>query len=429
MKQASDYSITEWLTYLENRHQKEIQLGLTRVRQIAKHLGLLHFNAPVITIAGTNGKGSTIAALDAIYSSAGYQVATYTSPHLLCFNERIRIKQTNITDSALRLAFLAVHATPGSEALTYFEMVTLAALWYFKQHAPDVILLEAGLGGRLDATNCVDADLAIVTTIDLDHQTFLGETRAEIATEKAGIFRPNQRAIYADANPPQTLLEQALKLNLNFSKLHQDYTFETHQKTFNFSCPKQLNITLPHPRLNPQAFAAAIMASLKLQTRLPVDALNYEQAAENAFIAGRQQWLSTPIPTLVDVAHNAQSVNLLANFVASQPIHGKIHAVFSGLQDKTLYDLIAPMRAYVNTWYLTTVNHARSATPSSLKKAYMRAISQRPIAVFNAPNTAYAAALNAAKPGDVIVIYGSFLLVSAVMLTHLHKGEKSEYIN
>src|SRR3990167_7055477 len=229
------YSIPEWLAYLEHRHEKTIQLGLFRVKKIAASLGVLKPDACVITVGGTNGKGSTIAALEAIYTAAGYQVGSYTSPHLLSFNERIRLNQINISDAELQAAFLAVHAVPNSETLTYFEMVTLAALWYFKQKKPNIILLEVGMGGRLDATNCIDADLSIVTTIDIDHEAFLGETRDAIAIEKAGIFRPNQHAIYADINPPNTLLSQAEGHYLKLSMLQRDYEMTLQGNTFIFS--------------------------------------------------------------------------------------------------------------------------------------------------------------------------------------------------
>jgi dihydrofolate synthase / folylpolyglutamate synthase len=429
MNQLNDinrFSVTDWLNHLEHRHAKEIQLGLSRVKKIAQALNLLHFNATVITVAGTNGKGSTIAALEAIYTSAGYQVAVYTSPHLLCFNERIRLKQTNITDADLIKAFLAIHAIPGSHNLTYFEMVTLAAFWYFKQNTPNIILLEVGMGGRLDATNCVDADLAIITTIDLDHEAWLGATRAEIATEKAGIFRPHQHAVYADINPPQTLLDKAKTLELKLSILHQAYDFKLTNTHFYFSTPDQFHLKLPRPRIHSKAFAAAIMASLTLQNILPVSKSNYLSAAKQVMILGRQQWLPTSTPTLLDVAHNPQAVKHLADYLKKHTFQGQVHAVFSGLRDKTLYDLMQPMRAYVNTWYLTTLNHARGTTSNLLTAAYARTTNKQPQIVFDEPLTAFTAAIDAAKPGDIIVVYGSFLLVSAIMHAHVHQGEQNE---
>ncbi|MCH9689829.1 MAG: bifunctional folylpolyglutamate synthase/dihydrofolate synthase [Gammaproteobacteria bacterium] len=420
------FSVTDWLNYLEHRHTKEIQLGLSRVKKVAEALNLLHFNAPVITVAGTNGKGSTIAALEAIYTSAGYQVAVYTSPHLLCFNERIRLKKTNILDADLINAFLAIHAIPGSNNLTYFEMVTLAALWYFKQNTPDIILLEVGMGGRLDATNCIDADLAIITTIDLDHEAWLGATRAKIATEKAGIFRPHQHAVYADSTPPQTLLDKASALEIKLLILHQAYDFKVTDTSFIFSTPDGFYLKLSRPCIHSKAFASAIMASLTLQPILPVSKLNYLSAAKQVTILGRQQWLPTKIPTLLDVAHNLQAVKHLADYLKTHTVQGQVHAVFSGLRDKTLYDLMQPMRAYVHTWYLTTLNHARGATSSLLKAAYYRAKNEHPKIVFDDPTTAFTAAIDAAKPGDIIVVYGSFFLVSAIMHAHVHQGEQNE---
>ncbi|MDF1678604.1 MAG: Mur ligase family protein [Legionellaceae bacterium] len=430
MNQVRDFSANDWLNYLEKRHHEKIQLGLSRVHAVAKSLSLLHPKATVITVAGTNGKGSTIAALEAIYHEAGYRVAAYTSPHLLRFNERIRIDKTPIKDSALIQAFLAIHDTPGSHLLTYFEMATLAALWHFKHNQPDVILLEVGMGGRLDATNCIDADLSIVTTIDIDHEAFLGNTKEAIAIEKAGVFRPLQLSVYADENPPHSLLKAAKASQLDLAILNRDYTFSVSDDTFIFSNTHSFSLTLTCPSIHPKAFAAAVMASLKLNTTLPVSQAHYAAAATHATILGRKQWLNNnAIPTLVDVAHNKQAVNLLAEFIKKNPPTGNIHAVFSGLQDKTLYDLIAPMRAYVNTWYLTTLNHTRSATKASLKDAYTHVMNKQPDAVFDEPSSAFAAAANAVKPGDVILVYGSFLLVSAVMLAHFQEGEDNELCN
>ena len=207
------FSLAAWLDYLEHRHSEEIQLGLTRVKTVARQLDLLTFDATIIIVAGTNGKGSTVAALETIYRAAGYAVGSYTSPHLIHFNERIRVNLEPITDKTLCAAFTAIEEACESIHLTYFEMATLAALWYFKSFVLDVIILEVGLGGRLDATNIIDADLAIITTIDFDHQAYLGHTKEAIGYEKAGVLRPNQPFIYADKNPPESLITYAKSLN------------------------------------------------------------------------------------------------------------------------------------------------------------------------------------------------------------------------
>ena len=210
----SNLSLSECLHHLENRHAEEVQLGLTRIKTVAKRLNLLNLDATIVTVAGTNGKGSTVAALEAVYKAAGYQVASYTSPHLIEFNERIRVNQQPIKDQELCAAFTVIEDARDTINLTYFEMTTLAALWHFKQLTLDVIILEVGVGGRLDATNIIDSDLAIITTVDLDHQDYLGDTKEAIGYEKAGILRPNTPFIYADTTaPPESITKQAQLLN------------------------------------------------------------------------------------------------------------------------------------------------------------------------------------------------------------------------
>lgn len=422
MKTVSTFSLTEWLTYIETRHHKPIQLGLPRIKAFAEALDVLTWDdTVVITVAGTNGKGSTVAALKAIYSAAGFCVAAYTSPHVLVFNERIQINQTFITNAALCEAFLNIHALDGSEALTYFEMTTLAALLYFKQQQPDVLLLEVGLGGRLDATNIIDSDLAIVTTVDLDHQAWLGDTTEAIGYEKAGVFRSNTCAIYADNNPPSTLVSYAAVLNTRLLKLKNDYDFMHTPDKFIFIDKHRPALELPALSIHPNAFAAAIMASLTLQDRLFIDDEHYAIAAKTTSVVGRQQWLKTKVPTLVDVAHNVQSVTLLSNYFRSYPISGKIHAVFSGLKGRDLSSLIKPMHNLVHSWYLTLLDDRRAADAALLQHAYSYATDRVPPSVFDDPWRAYQAAVHAAKEGDVIVVYGSFVLVGAIMHAYLNE--------
>ncbi|MDF1928905.1 Mur ligase family protein [Legionella pneumophila] len=222
----SEWDLNHWLTHLETRNTQEIQLGLTRVLTVAQKLNLQRPNCKVITVAGTNGKGSTVTALETIYHQSGFRVGTYTSPHLLVFNERIRINLTPIQDKDLCKAFSVIEEARYPTNLTYFEMATLAALWYFKQHDLDLIILEVGLGGRLDATNIVDTDLAIITTIDFDHQNFLGDTLELIGYEKAGILRKNKPFIYADLSPPKSVVEVALQLGASSYLYGKDYFYQ-----------------------------------------------------------------------------------------------------------------------------------------------------------------------------------------------------------
>tara|TARA_R110002126_G_scaffold273866_1_gene418586 strand:+ start:108375 stop:109649 length:1275 start_codon:yes stop_codon:yes gene_type:complete len=422
MKHFNAFSLPEWLTYIEMRHREPIQLGLPRIKSFAQALGVLAWdNTVVITVAGTNGKGSTVAALKAIYSAAGFCVAAYTSPHLLVFNERIQINQTSITDLALCEAFLAIHELDGSEALTYFEMTTLAALVYFKQQHPDVLILEVGLGGRLDATNIIDSDLAIVTTVDLDHQAWLGDTVEAIGYEKAGVFRAYKPAIYADTHPPSTLINYAQEINTPLLSLNNEYCYEQDKNFFIFKAENNPERKLPALSIHPKAFAAAMMASLQLNNRLYVCDTDYKVAAETAMLAGRQQWLKTSVPTLVDVAHNAQSVRLLSNYFDKHPVKGKIHVIFSALQGRDLCSLIEPMQHLVERWYLSLLNDKRGADAALLTQAYIDATKQALLPVFDDPVVAYQAAVNAAKENDVIVVYGSFVLVSAVMHAYLNR--------
>ena len=407
----SDFALADWLHYLEHRHHEEIQLGLVRVQTVAQRLNVLDFDPTVITVAGTNGKGSTVAALEAIYSVAGYNVGSYTSPHLIAFNERIRSNLIPITDEALCSAFMAIENARGDIHLTYFEVTTLAALLYFKSLKLDIIVLEVGMGGRLDATNIIDSDLAIITTVDLDHQAHLGETIEAIAHEKAGILRANKPYIYADGDPPKSLPDKAALLKAP----RIEYSFTS-------SIADGLEITpvsaapihVPLPRLHPNAAAAAIMSSDHLKALLPVTQSHWEQAMREVFIPGRQEVREGPVRTVFDVAHNPQAAALLSVFIQRNKPKGKVHAVFSGLKDKDLCGLIKPMRPYVDIWYPARLSGKRAADESQLLSA-LRAANCLVFKCFDNPFAAYQEAMKRANPDDLIVVYGSFLTVSAVM--------------
>jgi dihydrofolate synthase/folylpolyglutamate synthase len=408
------FTLDDWLYYLENAHQKEIQLGLMRISTVARHLGLLDCDAQIITVAGTNGKGSTVATLEAIYIAAGYNVASYTSPHLMVFNERIRVNQQPITDENLCAAFIAIENARDGVHLTYFEMATLAALWHFKQCMLDVIILEVGIGGRLDATNIIDADIAIITTVDLDHQDYLGHTKDAIGYEKAGILRANKPFIYADNHPPTSVLEKAQLLNTDIYCLGSNYFFNATNDSFQLDMPTGVVIELPLPRINLKAAAAAIMACACLQATLPVTLIQLAEAMRTVQLFGRQQVVESSITTIFDVAHNPQAVTLLADFIHRYQPKGKVHAVFSGLKDKDLCGLIKPMQPYVDVWYPAVLSGKRAASAELLESVF--ATQHCPMAsCFNDPVSAYHAAVRDAQQGDLIVVYGSFLTVSAIM--------------
>ncbi len=409
-------SLDQWLTLLENRHADEVQLGLQRVRAVASRLSLCDLGScVVITVAGTNGKGSTVASLEAIYVAAGFRVGSYTSPHLFQFNERIRVNKQCISDESLTHAFGLLEMTRGDIHLTYFEMTTLAALYHFKQSNLDVVILEVGMGGRLDATNIIDADLAIITTIDLDHQAYLGNTVEAIGYEKAGILRPHQLFIYADENPPMSVLEQAALLNTRTYVLGREYFFT---KTPDNICILRENkplLTLPRPDINPKAVAAAIMASELIVDKLALNSSQYALAMQTISLFGRQQIMSGPVARLFDVAHNPQAVSLLAKRISGHLLTGKVHAVFSALKDKDLCGLIRPMLSLVDHWYLGVLSGKRAASPLALFEGFPEDDKTK-VSCFDNPVLAYEAAMTQAKLGDIIVVYGSFLTVSAIML-------------
>lgn len=407
--------LNAWLFLLENRHQDEIQLGLARIKTVANRLDLCRSNACVITVAGTNGKGSTVAVLDAIYNAAGFRVGCYTSPHLLRFNERICVNQVPITDEALCDAFHIIEHARQDVLLTYFEMTTLAALYYFKHCSLDVIILEVGMGGRLDATNIIDATAAIITTVDLDHQEYLGSTIDAIGYEKAGILRANQPFVYADDNPPTSVINKAYELQTSLQCLGKQYSYYLKEGSFHVVLADGQCLSLPRPNIHLNAAAAAVVVSDILNYRVPVMQEHLIEAMNTVRLSARQQLVySNGVTILLDVAHNPQAVALLAEFICNYSYTGKVHAVFSGLKDKDLRGLIKPMLEYVDFWYLATLQSKRAANESMLMDALGAAFAEN---CFSDPAKAYTAAMHKASLGDIIVVYGSFLTVSAVMLT------------
>lgn len=410
----SHSSLQDWLCFLETRHSQEIQLGLSRVQAVASSLFLDKTEALVITVAGTNGKGSTVAALEAIYHAAGYKVGTYTSPHLLSFNERIQINGIPISDGALCSAFQTIEEGRQDILLTYFETVTLAAFWYFKQFSLDLLILEVGMGGRQDAVNLLDPDLSIITTVDFDHQEYLGHTLNAIAYEKAGILRAHKPCIYADIDPPETLIEQAHSLDVSLWYLNQNYFFEVREDVLYIQKENEALHPLPLPNIHVQAAVAARIASHCLQERLPVAEAAYKKAMQTVSIAARQQIIPGEVTTLIDVAHNPQAAKSLAKRITQLPKKGTLYAVFSALQDKDLYGLIEALLPYVDIWYLALLEGKRAADQQQLLSVFKKA-SNRECICFKSPLMAYEHAKKEAQPGDTILVYGSFLTVSPIL--------------
>lgn len=425
------WTLDEWLSALENRYAQEIQLGLARISQVAAKLNLLSPQAKIITVAGTNGKGSTVTALQAIYQAGNYNVGTYMSPHLLRFNERIKINDHPISDEDLIQFFCTIEVARESTHLTYFETATLAALLYFQQANLDVIILEVGIGGRLDATNIIDSDLAIITTIDFDHQDYLGDTLEKIGAEKAGILRAYKPMIFADVNSPASILAQAKQLNCPpfFNKIHYSYQLRDSKLLFTY---QQFTLSCQRPHLHPNAIAAALMAHICLQNVLPLSSAHLTTGLNKLVLPGRlQQIVDKNYISLLDVSHNAQSVRHLAQFIKDYYPKKKVHAVFSALADKAIPDLIAPLNGLVSDWYPALLTGKRAASAYQLIAAF----SEHGIEIdlcHNSPLDAYKYACKQANFGDLIVVYGSFLTVCQTLpyaLKATQRGEINEIYN
>jgi dihydrofolate synthase/folylpolyglutamate synthase len=374
----------------------------------------------VITISGTNGKGSTVAMLETILRGAGYRVGAYTSPHLIRYNERIRIDGRPVTDDELCAAFERIESARGEVALTYFEFGTLAAFDLMQQARLDIAVLEVGMGGRLDAVNAVDADVAIVTTIDIDHTQWLGTTRAAIAREKAGIFRAGRPAICADSDPPVTLVDYAAEIGAPLLIRDRDFFVEPAAQSWNWRQGDRVRSGLPCPALRGDYQlhnAAAALTALEMwRDRFPVSQAHIRDGLLTATVPGRFQVLPGRPVRVLDVAHNPQAAAVLATTLKQQPVAGRTLAVFGMLVDKDIAAVVRPLQPLINEWYVVSLHTARGATASQLKAA-LTAAGVQAVQEFDDVPTAYAAALRAATDADRIVIFGSFHTVGDILAT------------
>lgn len=397
-----------WLSRIEGLHPSTIELGLDRIRQVYQTLDCPSITCPIITITGTNGKGSTVALLKEIYHQAGFRVGAYTSPHLLHFNERIQIGHDCIEDASLVAAFEQIESARGDIALTYFEFTTLAAFYYFAHSQCDVLLLEVGLGGRLDAVNLLDPSLAIVTNIGLDHCDYLGNTREAIGAEKAGIFRQNQIAICGDRRPPDSVLEKADALDCSLFCLGRDSDISLSDEQLRFQFGKTVWTDLPKPLFLLDNVASALMAIVCLNDRLAVDKTAIVQGLESARLPGRLQVMPGDVTWVFDVAHNADSVGALANWLAANPIAGRTWALFSMLADKDIAGTVSRVSDEIQHWSVTCLEAPRAASATQLQSA-LSGLDYDFHANFK---QAYQAILKRAQTGDRVVVFGSFYTVA-----------------
>ncbi|MEN8108826.1 MAG: bifunctional tetrahydrofolate synthase/dihydrofolate synthase [Pseudomonadota bacterium] len=411
-------TLPDWLAWQETLHPKAIDLGLERVARVARQLQLTTLAVPVVTVAGTNGKGSTIAMLESVLQTAGYRTGAYTSPHLQRYNERIRIQGRDIDDQSLCDAFAAVDAARDEVSLSYFEFATLAALLLFREASLDVVLLEVGLGGRLDAVNIIDADVAIVTSVDIDHSDWLGEDRESIGIEKAGIFRADRPAICSDPAPPASLSTCAGNTGAHWYGLGGAYRYQTGQRHWQWHGPQHSYDRLALPALAGEHqlhnAAGAVMALECLQLHLPVSAEDISNGLQGAALPARCQFIAGAIELVLDVAHNPDSARRLATLLSTRPCQGDTHLLLGMLADKDIAGTCQALAAVADHWYLTGLQAERGLTADVLRQRLPTAVANTAVCFDNAAQALQQARATAVT-GDRIVICGSFYTVAAAM--------------
>lgn len=411
-------TLSGWLTYLESLHPKTIALGLERVAQVKQKLNL-NPDFPIITVGGTNGKGSVCAMLESVLHAAGYRVGCYTSPHLLHYNERVRIAKNQVSDAELCASFEKIEQARGETPLTYFEFGTLAAVQCFIEHKVDVAILEVGLGGRLDAVNVFDNDCAVIASVDIDHTDYLGETREAIAYEKAGIMRNGKVAICADADVPQAVRAQAQQIGAELWCIGGEFGFTPHQGQWDYRGKVGSRNALPYPALRGAyqlGNASAALAALDvLKDRLPVSMEAVRRGLGEVQLAGRFQFVPGKPALILDVAHNPQAARSLAQNLAGLPSCPHTYAIFAMLKDKDMTGVAAALGSSIDTWLVAGITAPRGATDGELAQALKRGGVHGEILTFDNIAEAVSYAYNAAGENDRIITFGSFHTVAEVM--------------
>ena len=412
-------SIDKWLHWQESLHFTAIELGLERCRRVANNMGLLNPSYNVISVAGTNGKGSSIIMLDRILRNAGYKIGRYTSPHLLRYNERICINGNEATDTELCESFDRIDRARGDISLTYFEFGTLAALDLFRQHSVQLAILEVGLGGRLDAVNILDADISLITSIDIDHQEWLGNNRESIGREKAGIFRNLAPAICSEPNPPQSLLDCSEALGTPISILGSDYQFNLINDTWSWSTKDTRIERLPRPMkycdFQIQNASGVLMLLAKIQDEYPVSTENIKQGLSSFRLEGRFQIIPGAIPKILDVAHNRESIKALVNNLKMIPCYGKTHIILGMLKDKDHQRVIKELIEITDTWHFVSISQDRGIEAKILTSELKALGRLENISEYSNVEEALDKIHKLSMPDDRIIITGSFYTVGAAI--------------
>ena len=411
-------SLDDWLDFISAQHPATIALGLDRVREAAERMGMARCPV-VITIGGTNGKGSTCAMLEKILLESGYRVGLYTSPHLLRYNERVRLQGEDVSDDLLVESFERVEAARGTTPLTYFEFGTLGALDIFGRANLDVAILEVGLGGRLDAVNIVDADVACVVSVDLDHQAFLGNDRESIGFEKAGIYRAGRAAIFGDTNPPDRLVAHAKQIGADLQVLGRDFRYEAHERQWDFIGRRGAKRALPMPALRGRwqlKNACVALAALdEVADRVPVSLGEVKRGFTNVRLAGRLQVLPGRPSIVLDVAHNPHAARALADGLGDMGFYERTFAVFAMLADKDIGGVIDAMRGRVDQWFVASVAAERAAPAQRVADLLSGRGLSAVARTFATVSAALEEARRQAGPNDRIIVFGSFYTVAEAL--------------
>lgn len=410
-------SVDEWLTYISQIHHQAMDFGLDRIQSVVVPLHWQKFSCPVVIVGGTNGKGSCVRFLESIFTAAGYRVGAYTSPHLMSFNERIRVANSVVDDTTLINAFEAVEQNRQTVSLSFFEFTFLAALQIFQKASLDLVILEVGLGGRLDAVNIVDADIAVITTLDLDHMDLLGPDRESIANEKAGIFRAGRAVVCGDPEPPVNLQQRARDIGAHWYAIGESFSFHCTAQTtaWQWQGIERHYEQLPALSLKHQNAATSLMVVELLQDRLPVAGTPLRQGLAWATLAGRFEkvHIHSDYYAYVDVAHNPQGARWLAEQWRQVPVRGKRMAIFAMLGDKDIAGTLHSLLHYVDSWYVATLPVPRGATA---EHCYATLVAQgaRCCHLFSTVEHALQAAVaDANLERDAILVFGSFYTVAA----------------
>lgn len=411
--------LSAWLDHIAQIHQTRIELGLDRIAVVRERMALV-LPGTILTVGGTNGKGSCVRALECIYLEAGYSVAAYTSPHLISFTERLRLNDAVLADALWCAAFSAVEAARGDVSLSFFEFTTLAAFWLIQQHDVDIVLLEVGLGGRLDAVNIIDPAVALLTSIDLDHQSWLGETRDAIGQEKAGIFRAGRPAVVGDLDPPASVLAQASALGATLYCAGRDFKLTVDPQDPMLWTWESFGVRverLTSPGIKPQNAATALMAVTTLQSERPVSEAVIRRGLLKARLPGRFEVRDGPPVCILDVAHNPASAAYLAVQLRQAFPGYRFVAVFGMLGDKAMPETVQPMLELIFAWYVADLAVPRGAKAAQLA-GIIREKTNKSCYTFSTVSQALTAAQRAACPGEpiAVVVFGSFHTVGEASL-------------